>query len=140
MIASMMAGPLDRKGMRHPAVLLRDHGRTMKFDAAKTYEGKRGQQHMCFMNAGRLALDGNGTYCEGYVSIHGVPVEHAWVLRKGLVIDPTITSAKGIDEYYGISIKTDYLRTTILRTKMWGVLSPMTNKDILTDDPKDILA
>lgn len=109
----------------------------MKFDA-KTFAGTRGKVHECYKNAGQLALDDDGTYCEGYVSVHGVPLEHAWIWKNGRVIDPTVTP-KGITEYYGIPVKTDYLRKTVLKTHVWGVLGAMHNPGILTDDPSDIV-
>lgn len=128
--------------VRPPAVLLNEHGKTFPHDASSYTKEKRGPQHMCYMNAGRLAIDKSQyTYCEGYVSIHGVPIEHAWCIdRQGRVVDVTITDGDGIGEYFGIAISTTYLQRTILKTRMWGILDPMTNKGILSDDPKDILA
>lgn len=135
-----MAGIRPPKGMRTPAMLLRDYGKVMPFDAVASFMGKRGTKKQCYANAGRIALDGNMTYVEGYVSIYGVPVAHAWVLNKqGMVIDPTLDSHKSILEYYGIPIQADYLRQTVLRTKVWGVLDVMNNRNILTDDPKAII-
>lgn len=72
-LADMTSSMMKEKGFRHPAALLRDYGRTMAFDA-QTFAGARGRVHECYKNAGKLALDGDGTYCEGYVSVHGVPL------------------------------------------------------------------
>jgi hypothetical protein len=55
----------------------------------------------CFNNAFRYMLhkiSKQSTYVLGYVFIHGIPLEHAWVHSAGKYIDTTIDSAKQ-DEY-----------------------------------------
>jgi hypothetical protein len=127
------------KGIRTPAMLMKAYGQSYTFDAS-SFEGKRGTVHQCYANAGRLATDNHSlTYVEGYLLMHGVPLEHAWCVdAKGHVIEPTITE-RGVGGYFGIPIKRSYLVRTIVKTKVWGVLSPMNNRNILTDDPKDIV-
>ena len=64
----------------------------------KTYEGPRQQAHMCFKNAANDALTHpDRTYVEGYITVHGVPLEHAWTVdQSGQVYDPTITPSEKV--------------------------------------------
>lgn len=125
------------EGMTAPAKVMLTHGRQFIFDSL-SYAGKRGKAHGCYMNAGRIALDDSSkTYVEGYVSVHGVPIEHAWVVdADGKVQDPTITGPEGILGYFGLPIKTEYLRDTILKKGTWGVLD-FTNRDIYKTSPRE---
>jgi len=104
----------------------------------KTYLGKRGQQKLCFMNAGRLALsDPDLTYVEGYMEFLGIPLEHAWVIDKqNNVIDPTLPNGKGVTEYYGVPLKTDWFQKFILKNKYWGVFGYRSHKTLLTLKPE----
>lgn len=107
-----------------------------------TYRGKRDEMKQCFANAGKLALfNSKYTYVEGYVICVGVPLHHAWVIDKsGNLIDTTLKDGKNISEYYGVPIKTEFLRKTVLKSKVWGVLDYW-NYDLLKDiDPKEIVA
>lgn len=116
------------------------HGRPFVKDA-RSYEGKRGKQHQCYMNAGRAALyDSDLTYVEGHVAVHGVPLEHAWLTDKtGRLIDPTIKDGEGITGYWGVPIKTSYLRETVMKNKVWGVLGFESGYEHLKRDPKDVV-
>ena len=118
-----------RQGMTSPQQLMLDHGQT--FHATpRTQDGPKDPAHECYANAGRRALLGQGTYVEGYISVQGVPIEHAWLVDKqGRVKDPTIRG-NDVDTYFGIPITNDYLRSTVMKTKVWGVLGGMYNRDL----------
>ena len=109
-------------GLLLAALFVHTNGQEYYADEA-SFRGPRGQVHACFMNAGKIALDSDRlTYVEGYVAIHGLPIEHAWLTDgDGHVIEPTIRNALPV--YYGVEFTTDYLRATILRTETWGLLS-----------------
>jgi len=141
-VADMLRGhnTLPKSWRYSPADLLIAHGKSYPVNP-ETFKTKRGEAHACYMNAGRAALDNPAeTYVEGYVSVHGVPINHGWTIDKnGKVIDIT-TGGKGIVEYFGVPIKTNYLRKTILRTRVWGLLDPRHNEQIYKDDPKVYVA
>lgn len=111
------------------------------FADENTYEGRRGRPHACYANASRAAMsDHDLTYVEGYVTVHGVPIEHAWTVDKqGRVRDPTIKDPAGIGGYYGVPIKTDYLVETMMRTKVFGVFG-FHNREIYDSPPSTYLA
>ncbi len=125
-----------------PRRFMLEHGREFK-TGPNTYAGRRGTPKQCFMNAGRLAIDDPTlTYVEGYVTCHGVPLEHAWLIDKdGLVVDPTLKVKPGEDrigEYFGVPISTKALLDQIFnRTKVWGVLDPMTNMNLYKEGIPD---
>lgn len=79
---------------------------------------------MCFRNAARLAMDGRGTYVEGYALVPGgLPFDHAWITLDGLhAVDQTLTNASAYD-YFGIEIATPDLRKILHRQQYWGVFS-----------------
>lgn len=138
MVAAMNAKSKP-KGIRTPAELLRDYGKSYPFDAS-SFLGKRGTPKECYRNAANLVIGSNLTYIEGYVQLLNVPIAHAWCINpKGRVIDPTL-DGKFVEGYYGVPIKQTYLTRTMLKTKIFGVLDVMSNPDILTDDPKNIVA
>ncbi len=105
-------------------VLLSEHGKVYHFDAG-SIKGPRGKMHGCYQNAGRNALnDSSLTYVEGFVSVHGIPVSHAWTVdRSGKVLDPTLRDLKGVQGYYGVPFRTSYLQKRIMQTRYWGLLS-----------------
>ena len=87
---------------------------------------RRGRMKMCYMNAANLVMDNPElVYCEGYAA--GIlPVMHAFcVTRKGAVVDPTW---KDGTEYFGVPIKREFLRKTLLRNKVYGVLDDWKNE------------
>jgi hypothetical protein len=88
-----------------------------------TFAAPRQEQHNCFGNALHLALDDPSlTYVEGKVSVHGVPLDHAWCVdADGNVIDPTATG-KGIVEYFGVPLSTEYVKRAVLFNGVYGVL------------------
>lgn len=111
-----------RQGVGAEALVLA-HGRAYTTDDASFPGG--GKRHECFRNAALAALaDPTLTYVEGYVAVHGCPIHHAWTATAtGVVRDPTIRDPKGIDDYYGVPFKTDWLTATLLHTKVYGVLA-----------------
>jgi len=119
------------------AAIILDHGREYK-PGPDTYKGPRGQQGACYMNAGRMVLNSSAdeglTYVEGYMTVYGIPIEHAWVVDKsGAVIDPTIKPDDNGHAYFGVPFTTDYVRETALRTGMWGIISGMSNRELFTE-------
>lgn len=101
-----------------------EHGKQYKYDAS-SFEGPRDEAQMCYMNAGRIALSNSKrTYVEGYITVHGVPLQHAWTVdSKGKVHDSTLTHDKNVGGYFGVPFTTDYVAKTALKTKVWGVIS-----------------
>ena len=81
----------------------------------------RGRSRECYRNAARLALaQSQLVYCEGYAVAH-FPVEHAWCVDvSGQVIEPTWPHLGG--EYFGVPIRTVYLRRTLRAQQTWGIL------------------
>ena len=102
-----------------------------------TFSGKRMKRHGCFQNSANLVFENsNLIYVEGYVSVMGVPLEHAWVIDKAaptIVIDPTLEKPNFDSEYLGIPFNTEYVRKTVLKTKVWGIISH-TNRTLFKKD------
>lgn len=124
----------------NPMKLLLTHGHHYCFDH-RSFRGKRGKVHGCYENAAKIALDDpEFTYVEGYVGVL-IPIEHAWVIGlDGCVRDPTLRNTKDnrVTEYFGIPFKTDYLRRTIVRTKVWGLIGHH-NRGLFAADPEEFL-
>jgi hypothetical protein len=60
----------------------------------------------CFRNAMNLALDGRGTYVEGFAIVRDYPVHHAWTTLDGVhAIDTTWPNAP-VCQYFGIPFTT----------------------------------
>lgn len=140
MVAKFQRGNAPDADEPTPAEWMLQHGRAFAADD-ETYQGKRGAQHQCFQNAGRAALaDDSLTYVEGYVSVHGVPLEHAWNTdASGRLIDPTLKDGRGVQGYFGAPIKTSYLRETVLKNKIWGVLGYESGFSYLKDSPERVV-
>ena len=115
------------------------NGKPYHFDE-DSFSGSKKTQGLCYQEAGRAALDKNFTYVEGYVSVHGVPIHHAWVVDSdGRVHDPTLQDGRGVHGYFGVPFKTNYVRETILRTGMWGMFD-YHNPKIYDDAPSEYVA
>jgi hypothetical protein len=120
---------------RKPSVFsfLAEHGRSYTSDP-ETFAGERMEQGMCYMNCTHSVLENPLlTYCEGFVSVYGVPLEHAWLLdRDGNVIDPTLTAhPEGrVTEYFGVAFSTEYLLQAAMRNKYYGLLGYTSRKTL----------
>lgn len=125
---------------RRPTTLFTEHGRGF-YMGPQTFKGPRGKQHHCYMNATKAVWkDSSLTYVEGYVSVHGVPIAHAWaVTRSGTVIDSTTRSTRGIGGYYGVPFKREYLDKALARSGYYGLISH-TNPALLNGRDKDFAA
>jgi len=101
-------------------------------------EISRGRMKMCFKNATEAALrqddisgvgswlgDGLWEYTEGFALCEGlIPVQHAWLSRNGVAVDPTWTD--GI-EYVGIRFNKSLLASAIVATRTYGLLDDWRN-------------
>ena len=93
--------------------------------SAHTYLGPREETSACFMNATHRAVwDSRLTYVEGYITCHGVPIQHAWLVdAEGFVIDPTLENDDGrIANYYGVPFITEYVKRACKANNVYGVL------------------
>lgn len=126
-------GDMQAKGGKigSPANFILENGQSYTVNN-KTYEGERDPMHECYKNATLAAVrDKNKTYVEGYISVHGVPIEHAWTVDKtGQVYDSTITPSMGVTGYYGVPFKTDYVMAAGLMNKHYGLLGYESRKTL----------
>ena len=61
------------------------------------------------------------SYYEGYVMVHGLAVEHSFLVNDGIVIDPTLAIGDRLaSEYLGIKIPVDYVRKQGFETEEYG--------------------
>jgi hypothetical protein len=115
---------------------LAEHGRQYMIDE-KTYAGRRMQMKQCFTNASRLVVhDRSLTYCEGYVSVYGVPIHHAWVIDKNdKVRDPTLREDSKIPkcEYFGVAFTLEYVTKSMLINEVYGLLDGYYNRKTIRD-------
>lgn len=120
------------EGASSPANFILKHGHSYVANA-KTFEGTRGPMHECYKNATLAALNNKDqTYVEGYVSVHGVPIEHAWTVDKtGQIYDSTINPDLGISGYYGVPFKRDYVLAAGLLNKHYGLLGYESHKTLM---------
>lgn len=77
----------------------------------------------CFENAAKLALDGVGTYVEGYAFGPRLPlvIHHAWVEIDDRAMDPTWEDPMSC-QYFGVAFNTEFLREELLRNRVYGLL------------------
>jgi hypothetical protein len=121
---------------------LRDHSQAYAIDK-DTFIG--GKAHECYKNTFDAVINNperDLTYVEGYVSVHGVPVHHAWAATKdGKVRDYTIKSNddKAILGYYGVPIKDKFVMQSALETKLYGVTIGSNWQHVLSTDPADVV-
>jgi hypothetical protein len=99
------------------------HGRAYVIDP-NTFKGERGEPQNCYGNSTMLAVDDPDlTYVEGKVTIHGVPIDHAWcVTTEGVVIDPTLIDKGQVGCYFGVPFLTSYVRRAVMTNKFYGLL------------------
>ena len=130
-----------RKGMQALNTFVLENGYPYEVNE-KSFEGKRAPMHQCFSNATKKVLNNPDlTYVEGFISVHGVPLHHAWTVDKsGQVFDPTVEGADYIDGYYGIPFSRDYLLRTTLKNGVYGLLgheNPQSLQKLLSGQDKD---
>lgn len=121
----------DRIDAKSPSQFVLDNGRSFAATDA-TYVGKRGTMKQCYMNAAKAAQEDHGlTYVEGYVTVHGVPIKHAWTVDgDGSVVDQTITSGENVGDYFGVPFSTDYLNRTLVENGTYGLLGHHSKKTL----------
>lgn len=87
-----------------------------------TFDSPRLERHNCFGNSLHHAIDNDLTYVEGKVFIYGCPLDHAWCVdADGNVIDTT-AEGKGINGYYGVPLRLDYVKKAVRTNGIYGVL------------------
>src|SRR5713101_3104193 len=98
---------------------------------AESFSGKKDKANLCYMNAGRIALNNSSrTYVEGFITVHGVPIQHAWTVdAKGNVFDSTLKHGDKIEGFFGVPFTQEYVGKTALETGVWGIISH-TNPDL----------
>jgi hypothetical protein len=108
-----------------------ENGRHHQVDE-DTYRGKRMPMKQCFENAYRLIItDHSLTYCEGYISVYGIPIHHAWVIDiNNKVRDPTLRKDNKVPirEYFGVAFNTDYVMKALLINETYGLLDGYYNR------------
>ncbi|SRR6266566_653914 len=87
----------------------------------------------CYMNAQRMAMAGLANpkvqYVEGLVSVHGVPIDHAWIEYNGKIFDPTLMDASGKvkdkqeHEWFGVTVPKNEIMKHQLATKVYSPLT-----------------
>lgn len=80
--------------------------------------------NQCFMNAALLCMERGYTYCEGFATAHalfGIPIEHAWAMNGGRVIDNTLQDPQEY-AYLGIPFGPLELATRLRGQEMYGLL------------------
>ena len=127
-------------GGKTPAGFMIEYGRDFAF-GPDSFKGRRMRMKNCYGNSAHRALGNPAvTYVEGYC-LTMFPIEHAWLVSNetGRVIDPTLRGDR-VQAYFGVPIKHRYLCETLLRNKVYGVLDWWNWKQVLADDPADIVA
>ena len=141
---------MDSELKRHVAAMARvwgnpmhrfllDHGRDYP-TGPHSFSMPRGKPQACYQNSTHLALDlPHLTYVEGYVTVYGVPINHAWCIdEEGVVVDVTIDRAISgggtarIGEYFGVPFRADYVRKAAILNAHYGLLDPYYNRKTVT--------
>lgn len=119
------------KGMVSPQTFVLKNGYPYTAND-KTYEGKKGKPQQCYKNALEDALaHPDRNYVEGFVSVHGVPIQHAWTVdASGQIFDSTLKDGKAVDGYYGVPFSQDYALKSTLKNKVYGLLGYESRKTI----------
>lgn len=103
------------------------HGKPFTPPAAPRPKGiRKGADKQCYRNAYLLAFQMDWTYVEGFAIPDCVPIplQHAWVIDSQGNLIETTWDTPGI-EYFGIPLEWDFIHKTLLDTKRYGVLDPM---------------
>ena len=88
------------------------HGKPFTRTRSSRSFGGFGKVKECYINAQRAAIgDLRLHYYEGYGLSQGlIPVEHAWIVYRGVVIDPTWGRFRDRQAvYFGMRVPTDYV-------------------------------
>lgn len=118
----------DITGGRSTDAYVLANGKPYYMDA-KSFNGARGTERMCYMNSFEAATSGKGlTYVEGQVNIGPLLIAHAWTVDKqGNVRDPTLKAPTGRSVeprgYFGVPFDNEYLMRTTVKTGVYGVIS-----------------
>lgn len=100
-----------------------------------TFKGPRMEQGMCYMNCMHRVLESdNLTYVEGYVTVYGIPIQHAWLVdTEGNLIDPTLANdaQSRVGEYFGVPFSQKYVLVSAKKNGYYGLLDPFYNRKTL---------
>lgn len=135
-VAGLGSDKLRRRRYKNAEALLLRHGRFWSASGPSAQPRLRPANH-CFTNAFHLLHERPDVYyVEGYYYEPGlVPLEHAWcVTRGGQVMDPTCRNPLST-LYFGVALKSGYVRRTVIRSGMPSVLwNHEARFPMLTDD------
>jgi len=97
----------------------------------------KGVPHECFKNSALVVLSRlDLIYCEGYTSVGGFPLQHAWVTNdRGDLLEVTYDHPH--DRYIGIAVTSSFLKSRLKRTKYFGLFTniPTFDLEIINADP-----
>jgi len=134
-LCTMVALRGDTDGKSFDAFILK-HGRRFVVDA-DSYIGSLPAKQ-CYGNAAMTAINEGLTYVEGYTTVCGLPIQHAWNISKdGKVRDYTLDNddAKyGGREFFGVPFKTEFLRRTVLKKGTFQLFDWMEPKFVIDGD------
>jgi hypothetical protein len=98
--------------------------------AALRSQGWRPRVKQCFSNCQRFILGAIGTeleqhleYREGWATV-SIPMEHAWLLYKGEVMDMTLGPNAKVEYGESLACTTAEIIEVILMTQMYGIIKP----------------
>jgi len=116
--------PLWDEALRR-AVLFK--GRTPSRNASSLVRRPDARTKQCYYNSQLLLLDNRSRlrYYEGWCLSNIVPIEHAWCMLDGRVLDVTLELADkqlnhdraDATEYYGLEIPLEFVRSNMLDTE-----------------------
>lgn len=103
-----------------------------------TFKGRRMKIKRCYGNCAKMATrDDSLLYCEGYIDVNGIPIEHAWLLRAdGQIVDPTLRCDKDlpITDYFGVPFATEFILSSIIRNGGYcSMFDAMNNFETVAD-------
>jgi hypothetical protein len=107
-----------------------EHGKEYAL-GPKSFAKSKMKSGLCYMNAATQVFENHDlTYVEGYASVYGIPIQHAWVIdREGQIIERTMTE-EPVDrnlEYFGVEFSTAYLMQAVLKNEYYGLLGGFYN-------------
>ena len=110
-----------------------EHGQSFTI-GPDTYKGRRMKRGQCFRNATlRAVRNPRLKYVEGYATVYGVPLQHAWNVRDdGALIDPT-WEGTAKEHYFGVAFSTEYITSAMLKNGYYGALDGFYNRHTIKD-------